>query len=117
MVGFSDEALARLIRHDWPGNIRELENAIERAVVLGSAERVLVEDLPENILEQIEFPDALVTDYHHAVQAAKQAIVAAALKAADGNYSDAARQLGIHPNNLHRLVRTLGVKVAKTRGA
>ena len=116
VVGYSDEALACLTRHDWPGNVRELENAIERAVVLGSAERILVDDLPENILEQFEAHDAAVTDYHQAVQTAKQAIVTAALKAADGNYSDAARQLGIHPNNLHRLVRTLGVKGPRPRG-
>ncbi|HJZ72393.1 MAG TPA: helix-turn-helix domain-containing protein [Vicinamibacterales bacterium] len=106
-----------MARHDWPGNVRELENAIERAVVLGSADRILVDDLPENIFEQSEAQDAPATDYHQAVQAAKQGIVAAALKSADGNYTDAARQLGIHPNNLHRLVRTLGVKAPKPRGA
>ena len=45
--GISQEALAILKRHDWPGNIRELANTIERAVVLGSTELIIPEDLPE----------------------------------------------------------------------
>jgi Nif-specific regulatory protein len=48
--------------------------------------------------------------YHDAIQAAKKRIVLEALERASGDYADAARQLGIHPNNLHRLVRNLGLK-------
>src|ERR1043166_8085387 len=51
VTGLSPEARACLSSYDWPGNVRELENAVERAVVLGSTERVLPEDLPENVLE------------------------------------------------------------------
>jgi two-component system, NtrC family, response regulator HydG len=109
VVGFSDEALECLVRYDWPGNVRELENAIERAVVLGSSERVLVDDLPENILDQRPDSAAVAQDYHRAVQAAKQQIVVEALRKARGNYANAARQLGLHPNNLRRLARSLDV--------
>jgi len=108
VVGFSDETLECLSRYDWPGNVRELENAIERAVVLGSSERILVDDLPENVLEQrATNAGGDATDYHQAVQQAKQRIVADALKRAGGSYADAARQLGVHPNNLRRLARSL----------
>src|SRR5262249_1505323 len=48
----SEEARACLMNYDWPGNVRELENAIERALVLGSAETILPEDLPESVLER-----------------------------------------------------------------
>jgi two-component system, NtrC family, response regulator HydG len=109
VAGFSEQALDCFARYDWPGNVRELENAIERAVVLGSSERILVEDLPENVLEQQPAHTDAATDYHRAVHAAKRRIVGDALQIARGNYGDAARQLGVHPNNLRRLVRSLNV--------
>src|SRR5258705_3271882 len=111
VVGLSPEARACLMRHDWPGNVRELENAIERAVVLGSSERLQLDDLPETVLEHAGLGAELSTEYHHAVQQAKQQIVVAALARA-GNHAEAARQLGLHPNNLHRLIRNLNVKDA-----
>jgi transcriptional regulator with GAF, ATPase, and Fis domain len=49
--GFSAEAEQALQSYAWPGNVRELENAVERAVVLGETEQVLVDDLPETVLE------------------------------------------------------------------
>ena len=110
VVGLSPEARACLMRYDWPGNVRELENAIERAVVLGSAERLQLDDLPESILEQGGQGAELSTEHHQAVQQAKQQIVMAALDRAAGNHTEAARQLGLHPNNLHRLIRNLNVK-------
>src|SRR5205085_4708354 len=48
----SPEAMASLINYDWPGNVRELENAIERALVLGVADAIRPEDLPESVLEK-----------------------------------------------------------------
>ena len=51
IVGLAPEARAYLQSYSWPGNVRELENAIERAVVLGSADMLLAEDLPEHIRE------------------------------------------------------------------
>jgi transcriptional regulator with GAF, ATPase, and Fis domain len=110
VVGLSQDARTCLMRHDWPGNVRELENAIERAVVLGSAERVQLDDLPETVLEHGSPGPELSTEYHHAVQRAKQQIVIAALARAEGSRAEAARQLGLHPNNLHRLIRNLNVK-------
>src|SRR5262249_14209538 len=47
--GVTPEAMAVLERYDWPGNIRELENAVERAIVLGSGEMVDVGSLPESV--------------------------------------------------------------------
>ena len=47
---------ACLMNYDWPGNVRELENVIERALVLGSSEDILLEDLPESLLERDPAP-------------------------------------------------------------
>ena len=48
-LGFTEAAAGSLISHGWPGNIRELRNTIERAVILGCGERIDVADLPDNI--------------------------------------------------------------------
>lgn len=107
--GISAEARARIRDYDWPGNVRELENAIERAVVLGTTERILPEDLPEVILETsvLERPSPR---YHEAVAQTKKQIILEAMEQADGNYTEAAKILEVHPNYLHRLIRNLHLR-------
>jgi Nif-specific regulatory protein len=110
VTGISPEAKARLIGYDWPGNVRELENAVERAVVLGTTELILLEDLPEAVLESEVSLDTPVTKYHEAVAQTKKQIILNAMEQADGNYTEAAKFLGVHPNYLHRLIRNLNLK-------
>ncbi len=109
VLGISRAAQELLRNYDWPGNVRELENAIERAVVLGSTELILPEDLPEALLEA-ESAGLPAAGYHEAVNRAKRQIVLRALDQAGGNYGEAARLLGLHPNNLHRLIRNLDLR-------
>jgi transcriptional regulator with GAF, ATPase, and Fis domain len=106
--GISEEARSYLLEYEWPGNVRELENAIERAVVLGTTELILAEDLPEAILER-EIGTS-PTGYHEAVVETKRRIILNAMDQANGNYTDAAKLLGVHPNYLHRLIRNLQLK-------
>ena len=112
--GVSEGALAHLMQYDWPGNIRELENALERAVVLGSTEWVLPEDLPEEVVET-EPAGAAGTHYHETVKDSKKDLILKALQQTAGNYTEAARLLGIHPNYLHRLIRNLNLKAALSK--
>jgi transcriptional regulator with GAF, ATPase, and Fis domain len=107
--GISPEARALLMRYDWPGNVRELENAIERAVVLGSTDVIHVDDLPEALLERAS-EDAAGTGFHERVAAEKRAIIKEALERAGGNVAQAARDLGLQPTYLHRLIRNLEVR-------
>ncbi|HEX8922246.1 MAG TPA: sigma 54-interacting transcriptional regulator [Pyrinomonadaceae bacterium] len=111
--GISTEARARLASYDWPGNVRELENAIERAVVLGTTDVILPEDLPEAALE-MEVPASGVgggvAKYHEAVAEAKKQLILKAVEQAGGNYTEAAKLLGVHPNYLHRLIRNLNLR-------
>jgi transcriptional regulator with PAS, ATPase and Fis domain len=109
VAGISPEARAYLMSYDWPGNIRELENAIERAIVLGSSDIILPEDLPENILDTAP-PEAPSSTYQNSTREAKKQIVLKALEDAGWNINEAAKHLGIHPNNLYRLMRNLGIK-------
>ncbi len=90
--------------------MRELENAIERAVVLGSTELILPEDLPEAIIENPATEGVSQTTYYEAIHEAKRQLVTKTLQQTDGNYTKAAKLLGIHPNNLHRIIRSLNLK-------
>src|SRR5262249_39263903 len=111
VIGISPDARAVLQAYNWPGNVRELENAIERAVVLGASETIGLDDLPRRLLEtadEIAAPNT--AKYYDAIRDAKRQLVMKALENANGNYTEAAKALGIHPNNLHRIIRTLDLK-------
>jgi transcriptional regulator with PAS, ATPase and Fis domain len=112
--GISPEARALLHAYDWPGNVRELENAIEHAVVLGSSEMITPEDLPDTVYEAGGVGTVKPTRYHEAIQEAKKRVVLRALDDAKWNYTEAAKLLEIHPNNLHRLIRSLNLKEMRT---
>ncbi len=112
--GFSPQAQACLLNYDWPGNVREFENAIERAVVLGSTEVIQVEDLPEAVIETAPTSGSpsggIALNFYDAVKEAKKRLILDAFDQAQGNYTEAARLLGMHPNHLHRLIRNLDMK-------
>jgi len=110
ITSISSEAQKRLLSYDWPGNVRELENAIERAVVLGITDSILLEDLPEAILETETRSMHAPTKYHEAVAETKKQIILQAINQTKGNYTDAAKLLGVHPNYLHRLIRNLNLR-------
>src|SRR6266436_1043396 len=113
--GISPEARALLRAYDWPGNVRELQNAIERAVVLGSTEMIMPEDLPEALVEAGDTERLPTAGYHELLKQAKRSIVLKAIENNQGNYTEAAKQLGVHPTNLHRLIRNLDLR-SKIKG-
>jgi transcriptional regulator with GAF, ATPase, and Fis domain len=106
----SREAMAALVNYEWPGNVRELENAMERALVMGSPEQVLLEDLPESLLEQPPAAEITEGNYHASVKELKKQLILNAVEQTRGNYMEAAAMLGVHANYLHRLIRNLGLK-------
>ncbi|MBV9769690.1 MAG: sigma-54-dependent Fis family transcriptional regulator, partial [Bryobacterales bacterium] len=109
IVGLAPQARAYLQSYSWPGNVRELENAIERAVVLGSAEMLLAEDLPEHIRES-RSAAVSASMYEEAVEAAKRQVVLQAFDQVNHDHEQAAKILGLHPNYLHKLIRTMNLK-------
>jgi len=108
--GISEEALACLAQYDWPGNIRELENAMERAVVIGSSDTILAEDLPEIVLESAKGAGSAPAKYHAAIRNLKKQLILGALDQAAGSITEAAKLLGVHANYLHRLMRNLELR-------
>lgn len=119
--GLSTATKKLLMKYDWEGNVRELENTIERAVVLGSTDLILPEDLPESILETEteSIIDASTQssefNYHETINETKKRLIKNAVREAKGSYIEAAKILGVHPNYLHRLIRNLNLKSELTQ--
>jgi DNA-binding NtrC family response regulator len=111
-----DRAAALLEDYAWPGNIRELANVLERAVVLGAGDLITVDDLPEELHERA--PDGsdantsvpVGAGYHDAVAAAKRAILRDALRAEGGHQTRAAKRLGLTQPYLARLMKNLQIR-------
>ncbi|MFM2514818.1 sigma-54-dependent response regulator transcription factor ZraR [Escherichia coli] len=91
--GFTPQAMDLLIHYDWPGNIRELENAVERSVVLLTGEYISERELPLAIAST-PIPLGQSQDIQPLVEVEKEVILAA-LEKTGGNKTEAARQLGI----------------------
>ena len=115
-IGISREALDALIAYDWPGNVRELENAIERAIVLGCSELIVADDLAEAVIEgSASSRGGSPAPYHQSVIDTKRRLILDAIERSGGNYTAAARLLGINPTYLHRLLKNLQLKDATAR--
>src|SRR5262245_10443856 len=116
MKNLPDDSKSCLLSYYWPENVRELENAIERAIVLGEGETILAEDLPETVLDSNPGTSQGSANYLSSVKDAKRQAIVSALQQAGGSYMKAAKTLGIHPNSLLRLMRNLNVKAAMEAG-
>jgi DNA-binding NtrC family response regulator len=109
--GFSDDALQMLINHDWPGNIRQLKNVVERLVIMADEKILdrthLVENLrplPDESLETIprtseDLKAVKRLILQNSYEPIEKAFLSAALEAADGNISRAAQKVGMQRSN------------------
>ncbi|HNQ89354.1 MAG TPA: sigma 54-interacting transcriptional regulator [Verrucomicrobiota bacterium] len=106
IAGVSDRVLARLMEHDFPGNVRELENAIEHAFVLCRGSLIEEQHLPPHLhgeatIEGARLPTGLT------LAAMETLLLRDALRRHQGNRAAAARELGINPSTLFRKIKTL----------
>ncbi len=99
----SSDAARKLLEYDWPGNVRQLENSIERAVTLARFDQITVEDLPEKIVkyESTSIPDV---DAEHmlSLELLEKRYIERVLNATDGNKTQAAKVLGLDRRTLYR---------------
>ena len=102
--GLTPEARNCILQHDWPGNIRQLENAMEYAVISSGSELIGVEDLPGELILGNPEDGISVPRLYDAVNEATGRILLEVLESTRGRVAEAARLLGVHPNNLHRLI-------------
>lgn len=97
ITGMSNEARNALIRYDYPGNVRELENIIERAVVISRGSIITLRDLPCNWVDHPEGsqPDHLQGNLQNALETLERQMIIDALEKAGSNQTQAAKLLGV----------------------
>ncbi|MFB3779443.1 MAG: sigma-54 interaction domain-containing protein [Bryobacteraceae bacterium] len=111
--GVSPEVLARLMEHDFPGNVRELENIIEQAFVLCRGESIELHHLPPELRPA---PGGDTSGGDLEIRAMERRMIEAALERHKGNRSRAARELGIDASTLYRKCRSLGIELPSFDG-
>ncbi|MGB2986453.1 MAG: sigma 54-interacting transcriptional regulator [Phycisphaerae bacterium] len=107
----SPEAVRFLTAYDWPGNIRELANVIERAVLLCDGPELLPMHLPP---EMVVGPEPKAAPAQHGLLASERAMIVKALQENHWNQSKAARALGISRDNLRYRVKKYNIKRGET---
>ena len=120
ITGFSDEVMDCFRRYEWPGNIRELRNVIERAIALSRLETVQLSDLPKPMREANATTSQPVSvlgeiSREEALDNADQSYLTALLEKHCGNVSQAAQQAGLSRQGMHKLLARHGLDAAAFR--
>jgi transcriptional regulator with PAS, ATPase and Fis domain len=108
----SQKALARLQRHDWPGNVRDLQNAIERSVLMARKDVLDADDLLISEPADEGDPLSLLPEPHDGfsleefLSGARKQLMLRALEMAGNNQSEAARLLGVSPQAVHKFLQS-----------
>ena len=113
--GMDQEALALLMGHTFPGNVRELENIIEHAFVLCCEGDILVEHLPVNLTRQFNAQSQCPSSWDP-VKSAEFRVIMGALEKNHYNRKAAARALGMHKSTLFRKINRLGITLPDVDG-
>lgn len=116
LSGLDHEALGMLMGHDFPGNIRELENAIEHAFVLCPQGTILPRHLPAGLVRAPFVPEEERGTLDGALKSTEAHKIMAVLKKNGYNRKAAALELGMHKSTLFRKIRTLGLSLPDTDG-
>jgi len=114
--GISGKALDMLVRYDWPGNIRELENCIERAVIMAREEWIVPADFPPPLRvlsaggerEEMDIPSGITLDEM------ERALIVKTLAQAGGNRTKTAEILGINRRTLQNKLKIYGINQPST---
>jgi len=112
ILGLSREAMAALMLYDWPGNIRELQNAIEHAFILCQDELIGLRHLPERILVDI---NATFAHGGSTLKEIEKTAIITALRRNNWKKLQTAKELGINKNTLRRKVVTYGIQAHASR--
>ncbi|MDR0311758.1 MAG: sigma-54 dependent transcriptional regulator [Acidobacteriota bacterium] len=121
ITGISPEAMRRLESYSWPGNIRQLENVIERAVALEAENEIQPERLPDSICHPEKYDDLsgkkLFTlppdepfDLEAFLRSVESSLIEQALRQSGGNQTLAAQRLNLTKGSLRHRLHTLGIR-------
>ena len=108
-----DSVFRILKSYAWPGNIRELQNLVERLIIFSENNEIRVEDLPQYLYQPSIQPSQIKPGsktLSEVREDAERRYIEHCLEAANGNVSQAARLLGVERTNLHKKMNALGIK-------
>ncbi len=111
--GVSKEGMDVLLKYGYPGNVRELENIIQRAVVMTRRDIITTDDLPVHIKSpksELELPKSEIKSLDEMVKDLEIRLITDALNQSDGNQSKAAKALGLSERNLRYKLKKYGLK-------
>jgi DNA-binding NtrC family response regulator len=122
-ISVSQDAMRRLMAYHWPGNVRQLENAVERALVMRGSRRTIeiayfgpeMQAVPAEAPTSVDLPDSGI-DLPALVSRIERDLIQRALARTSGNRADAARLLGLKRTTLVEKLRRLGEPVAVQEG-
>lgn len=114
ITGITEEAMTCLLSYDYPGNIRELENIIERSFVLCQSDKIGKEDLPESLCATLSIDYSKKRDLTTFMKM-EAAFLMNVLRQNNWSRIKTARQLGIHKATLFRKINSLGLKLPPSK--
>jgi DNA-binding NtrC family response regulator len=115
IMGFQDDAMRLLQGYGWPGNVRQLENVIERAVILTKNATLAVDDLPENMRRPAggEGGDGQILPLKKALEKPEREIILRVLSTFQGSRQATAEALGINRTTLYKKMKRYSIKMAE----
>ncbi len=117
--GIEAAAVGKLCQYPWPGNVRQLENVVERMIVLCSGSYLRQSDLPKKIVEWREQDEAVALNglaFKEARSVFERRFLCAALRRHNGIISQVAESIGMSRKNLYIKLESLGIEYGKYRG-
>jgi DNA-binding NtrC family response regulator len=109
ILGVDNEAMRVLMGANWRGNVRELENILERASLLAEGDYLGLRDFPPELAAAVHCPD-LSDNLRTAVRSYEREHITQVLAAAGGNKEEAARRLGVNASTLYRRLKDLEIQ-------
>jgi two-component system NtrC family response regulator len=116
--GFTPAAVQAMQAHAWPGNIRELQNCVERAIIVARKERIDVQDLPPYLFERSgeAKSQGLPTNLDEELERIERSHLVEALRQAEGVQVKAAEMLGITERSFWHRVKKYAINIVKQAG-
>ena len=116
VTGFTPGALSAMADYAWPGNIRELQNCVERAVIVAKSPTIDIPDLPRDLFDgssRQRERDDLPSDLDAEIDRLERRFIMEALRRSDGKQVQAAQLLGIAERSLWHRIKKHGIKVTR----
>ncbi len=114
ILGVTNETLRRLLRYEWKGNVRELQNVIERAMILEEGDLITPATLPSNLLQRTH-PAEKAEPLKEAVREFEREYINRILKATNGDKQLTAELLGVSVSSIYRRLQAFEEEVARLR--